>query len=98
MTTARSNPNGRNRLLAAVLPADFALLASHLKDVHFKQGVVLQEAGERIEQVYFPHTGMISLLAVMQAGNGVEAATIGREGVVCYRRGESAHRRRSMRW
>jgi CRP-like cAMP-binding protein len=43
---------------------------------------VLQEAGERIRQVYFPHTGMISLLAVMQAGNGVETATIGREGAV----------------
>jgi CRP-like cAMP-binding protein len=82
MTTDRSRPNGRNRLLAALLPADFALLESHLKDMHFKQGVVLQEAGGRIEQVYFPHTGMISLLAVMQAGNGVETATIGREGVV----------------
>ena len=68
--------------MAALLPADFALLASHLKDTHFEQGVVLQEAGGRIEQVYFPHTGMISLLAVMQAGNGVETATIGREGAV----------------
>jgi len=79
---ARSGPNGRNRLLAALLPADFALLASHLKDTHFKQGVVLQEAGGRIEQVYFPNTGMISLLAVMQSGNAVESATIGREGAV----------------
>jgi CRP-like cAMP-binding protein len=82
MTTARSGPNGRNRLLAALLPADFALLASHLKDTHFEQGMVLQESGGQIEQVYFPHSGMISLVAVMQAGNGVESARIGREGAV----------------
>jgi CRP-like cAMP-binding protein len=82
MITDRSRPEGRNRLLAALLPADFSLLASHLKDMHFKQGTVLQEAGDGIEHVYFPHTGMISLLAVMQAGNCVETATIGREGAV----------------
>jgi CRP-like cAMP-binding protein len=82
MTTDRIGADGRNRLLAALLPVDLALLASHLKDKHFKQGVVLQEAGEPIELVYFPHTGMISLLAVMQNGNAVETATIGREGAV----------------
>jgi CRP-like cAMP-binding protein len=38
--------------------------------------------GDPIEQVYFPLTGMISLLAVMETGNAVETATIGREGPV----------------
>ncbi len=75
-------PDPRNRLLAALSPADFALLASHLSDVRYKQGTLLQEAGEPIKIVYFPQTGMISLLAVMQAGNGVETATVGREGAV----------------
>jgi CRP-like cAMP-binding protein len=77
-----SRPHERNRLLGALLPSDFALLAPDLKDMHFEQGVVLQEAGGRIEQVYFPHTGMISLLAAMQNGTCVETATIGREGAV----------------
>jgi len=72
----------RNRLLAALPPPDFALLAPHLEDVNFDQGVVLQEAGAGIEQVYFPLNGMISLLAVMRDGSGVETATIGREGAV----------------
>jgi CRP-like cAMP-binding protein len=82
MSEEHTGPNGHNRLLSALNTADFALLAPHLKSSHLKQGVVLQEADDRIEQVYFPYSGMISLLAVMEAGNGVETATIGREGAV----------------
>jgi CRP-like cAMP-binding protein len=35
-----------------------------------------------IEQVFFPYKGMISLLAVMRDGSGIETATIGPEGAV----------------
>jgi CRP-like cAMP-binding protein len=45
-------------------------------------GSLLQEAGEPVEFVYFPHEGMISLLAVMSDGQGIETATVGSEGVV----------------
>ncbi len=41
--------------------------------------------------IYFPRTGMISLLAVMQAGNGVETATVGREGAVGIMAGLGGH-------
>ncbi len=74
--------NGRNRLLAALTPSDLAVLSANLKTVRHRQGVVIQEPGETIEYVYFPQSCMISLLAVMEAGNGVETATIGREGAV----------------
>lgn len=74
--------HGQNRLLAALRPADFAILAPSLKDGRFKQGAVLQEAGEPINLVYFPKNGMISLLAVMEGGNAIETATVGREGAV----------------
>lgn len=82
MTTAPVGLNGRNRLLAALAPADLALLSPHLRNSPLKQGVVLQEPGDPIELIYFPLSGMISLLAVMAAGNGVETATVGREGAV----------------
>jgi CRP-like cAMP-binding protein len=82
MAEARPDPNTRNRLLTALAPADLALLAPHLKEAPFKLGTLLQEPGDPVEQVYFPNSGMISLLAVMEAGNGVEIATIGREGAV----------------
>ncbi len=50
-------PDQRNRLLAAPSPADYALLAAHLRDVRHKQGVLLQAAGDPIEVVYVPRTG-----------------------------------------
>jgi CRP-like cAMP-binding protein len=82
MNTPDIRPYGRNRLLTALGPEDEEFLSAHLKSSRLKQGVVLQEPGDPIDQVYFPRSGMISLLAVMEAGNGVETATIGREGAV----------------
>jgi CRP-like cAMP-binding protein len=72
----------QNRLLAALRPAEMALMEPHLKEVALIQGAMLQEKGESIERVYFPNSGMISLLTVMQPGNAIETATVGREGAV----------------
>ncbi|HEY0330063.1 MAG TPA: Crp/Fnr family transcriptional regulator [Rhodopseudomonas sp.] len=47
-----------------------------------QQGLVLLEPGDEFEQVYFPHNGMLSLLAVLRDGKAIETATVGREGVV----------------
>jgi CRP-like cAMP-binding protein len=72
----------RNQLLQSLPPADFDLLAPHLKDVSLHQSEVLVEPGALVEHVYFPHTAVISLLAVMRDGQTVETATVGRAGVV----------------
>jgi CRP-like cAMP-binding protein len=80
MVATKHGATGENRLLAALQPADFSLLAPNLKDVSMVLGDVLQEAGEATKYVYFPQVGMISLLAVMQNGSAVETATVGREG------------------
>ena len=81
MTTDLSNPLA-NRLLASLSLADYARLKSSLKLVSLKQHLVLNKPGDEVEQVYFPHTGMISQLAVMMDGKAVETATVGSEGVV----------------
>jgi CRP-like cAMP-binding protein len=78
----RSRTGRRNLLLASLPAKDFALLAPQLKDIVLEQGAVLQEQGERIDQVYFPHDGIVSLLAVMRQGDAIETATIGYEGAV----------------
>jgi CRP-like cAMP-binding protein len=71
-----------NKLLA-YLPRDhFDRLAPHLSTVSLPQGMVLTEAGDEVDQVYFPHYGMLSLLAVLRDGKAIETATVGREGVV----------------
>ena len=71
-----------NRLLAA-LPGDiFALLEPDLKQVLLPQGVVCFDPGDPINQVYFPHTGMISCLVTTGDGEMVETSSVGCEGAV----------------
>lgn len=71
-----------NRLLAALSLAESARLTPFLKIISLEQGVVLNEPGDEMESIIFPHSGMVSLLAIMKDGSAVETATIGREGVV----------------
>src|SRR5262249_54783587 len=71
-----------NRFLATLPPHDFALLAPHLRTIALERWTILHDVGEEIEHVHFPHTGMVSLVAVMQSGATVETATVGRGGVI----------------
>ena len=80
---ARQLEHGRfNRFLATLPPHDFSLLAPHLRTIPLERGAMLHDVGEEIEHVYFPHSGMVSFVAVMQNGATVETATIGRAGVI----------------
>jgi CRP-like cAMP-binding protein len=73
----------RNHLLASLPESEYAVLQPHLKDVPLKQGTVLAEQGDTIDQVYFPHSGMVSIVVVLSEGEkAVETATVGREGAV----------------
>jgi CRP-like cAMP-binding protein len=79
LPVARRLEHGKfNRFLAALPPHDFSLLAPHLRTIPLERGVMLHDVGEEIEHVYFPHTGMVSMVAVMQSGATVETATVGR--------------------
>ena len=71
-----------NKLLASLPRQEFDRLAPHLSTHLLAQGIVLTEAGDEVDQIYFPHNGMLSLLAVLRDGNAIETATVGREGVV----------------
>jgi len=69
-----------NRLLRALPREPLALLEQDLRQVSLTQGLVCFEAGKAIDQVYFPLTGMISLLVATGDGEMVETGTIGCEG------------------
>jgi CRP-like cAMP-binding protein len=71
-----------NKLLAALPRKDFELLLPHLARLRIEQATVLCETGTEFEHVYFPLSGMISLVVVMRDGKAIETATVGREGVV----------------
>ncbi len=71
-----------NRLLAS-LPADiFSEISPHLKIVELKFGDVLAEPGSPIRQVYFPYSGVISLVVELDIGTMIETAMVGRDGVL----------------
>src|ERR1700676_194956 len=71
-----------NPLLAALPPADFGLLAPYLRKISLEQDAVLLRSGDRIEQVYFPHSGTISFMLDMPNGQTVATSVIGHEGAV----------------
>ena len=56
--------------------------ASNLHPVRLELGEILYEPEQRIEHVYFPTAGVISLLAAFEDGTTVEAGVIGREGML----------------
>ena len=71
-----------NRLLASLPEQAIALLEPDLRQVSLPQGVVCYTAGDLIDQVYFPQSGMISLLVSTSDGNSVETTSVGRDGAV----------------
>src|SRR5690349_9501212 len=73
---------GRNRLLGSLPESDFTLLARHLMRVTLNHGAILQEQDAPVERVYFPLSGAVSFVAMMQNGEAVETALVGREGAV----------------
>jgi CRP-like cAMP-binding protein len=73
---------GRNRILR-LLPADEAEeLSRILEPVTLRFREAIYTTGKPIDYVYFPLSGMASLVVDTEGGQTVEAATIGREGMV----------------
>lgn len=72
----------RNRLLASLKAEDFSLLARHFREIPIEQGQFVQERGERVDAVYFPQSGMISLIVEMPEDRTIEIGTVGSEGAV----------------
>ena len=51
-----------NRLLAALAPKTFDLVRPELRSISLNAGRTLYEPGGAIDQIYFPHGGLVSLL------------------------------------
>jgi len=69
-------------MLASLPAGDFALLRPHLRPIELRHEAVLFDVGDTISRVYFPHSGIVSLVVDLTSGETVEAAMIGRDGVV----------------
>jgi len=71
-----------NALLLSLPDDERDLILEHASPVHLSQQHVLFHPGDPIEHVYFPRSGVISLLMTAQGGRAIETGIIGREGLV----------------
>ena len=69
----------RNRILAALPPAELRRIESELEPFELSINHVLYEANAPISHVYFPTSGCVSMVNVLSDG-AVEVGTIGYEG------------------
>ena len=72
----------RNHLLNILPQNIFAALQPHLKDIKLVFGDVVAKPDETVTRVYFPHSGIISLVIEMESGSMIETAMVGRDGAV----------------
>jgi CRP-like cAMP-binding protein len=70
----------RNRLLLALPEPDLKQLLPDLEHIELKREQVLIDADSSLDHVFFPDSGVISVVAVYPDGSIIEMATIGREG------------------
>ena len=70
----------RNRLLRALSRSDFAALDGALEPAPLDPRQVIVAPDEPIESVYFPESGIVSILTITSDGRKLEAGLYGREG------------------
>lgn len=71
-----------NRLLRALPARETALFEREAESVQLDQGMLLFDTGSQIDRIYFPESGVISLVSVLSEGQMAEITTVGREGFV----------------
>lgn len=84
-------PYSSNSVLNALPAPDIAVLRPHLRTVDLPQETILFEVGDAIHQVYFPHSGIVSLVVSLASGETIESAMIGRESLVGGSAGLNGH-------
>ena len=76
-----SNSNWpRNRLLLALPSRNLKQLMPEFAHIACRRSQVLMDADRPLDHVYFPDSGVVSVVAVYADGSVIEMATIGREG------------------
>ena len=79
----RTSPQGKpvcNRILLALPDNEFRSIRPRLEFLPLPHHRLLYEPNRKIDFLYFPNRGLISLVIVMEDGKTVEVAVLGREG------------------
>ncbi len=70
----------RNRLLLSLSSRERKLIVPQIDQIDCSLGQILLDADSSLEHVFFPESGVISIVAVYADGSIIEMATVGREG------------------
>src|SRR6202453_4160322 len=70
----------RNRLLLALPSRNLRRLMPQLEQIRCHRAQVLMDADGALDHVFFPDSGVVSVVAVYADGAIIEMATVGREG------------------
>lgn len=84
-SSARRAADGQvvaNEALLAMPEDEWKLLAAQLRYVELPDHLVLHKPHDALRFLYFPNSGLISLVVFMEDGRTVEAGVAGREGIV----------------
>jgi CRP-like cAMP-binding protein len=79
---AAPSPIPQNDILSKLPEAERAAIMKLAEVIHCPSRQDMFDAGDVIERVYFPLTGMCSLVIVLEDGTTIEAMTVGREGFI----------------
>jgi CRP-like cAMP-binding protein len=72
----------QNHLLAALTAAELEPLLPNMTLTRLALGSVLYDPGSRMDDVYFPVSGVVSLLYTLEDGHTTELAIVGNDGLV----------------
>jgi len=72
----------RNNILATLKPRDRELFEPHLREIELPDRYDIARLGDDIENVYFPHSGIVSFLVHLDDGGFLQTQMVGRDGVV----------------
>lgn len=74
-------PSG-NKLLDSLPQTEYRQIIPLLKTVELQRGEIIHAARHIIEHVYFPTSGLLSLVVSSENGDAIEAAVYGNEAIV----------------
>jgi CRP-like cAMP-binding protein len=80
--SAGVNRRGSNHLLSLLAPAERERMLALCERLPLELGAPIYAQGERIHHLYFPLSGVISLVLGMKDGSSIEVGVVGNEGFV----------------
>jgi len=71
-----------NKMLAALPAKEYRRLLAKLEPVDLQFGETIYEPNERVKNVYFPNSGIVSFMTTVEKSSSLEVGLVGNEGMV----------------